>query len=51
MSKIQAIICYRTAMSAFRKWLDLGIISEVELLKIDAIISDKYGLPKGSIYR
>lgn len=51
MSKQQVILHYRVAMTVFRKWLEQGIINEEEFLKIDALIADKYGLPKGSIYR
>ena len=51
MNQIPTIIHYRAAISVFRKWLDQGIISEEELLKIDAIIAVKYGFPEGSIYR
>jgi len=51
MSKQQAILHYRTAVSVFQKWLEQGIINEEEFIKIDALIADKYGLPKGSIYR
>ena len=51
MSKLQAIIHYRIAISIFRKWLDLGIINEEELQKIDALIAGKYDFPVGSIYR
>ncbi len=51
MSKQKAIIHYRTAVSVFRKWLKQGIISKEEFIKIDALIAEKYGLPKCSIYR
>jgi hypothetical protein len=51
MSKEQAIIHYRTALSVFKKWLANGIITEEELTKIDTIIAQKYGLPSCSIYR
>jgi len=51
MSKEQAIIHYRTAVAVFRKWLAEGIITEDELLKIDTLIAQKYGLSSCSIYR
>ncbi len=51
MSKEQAIIHYRTAMSVFRRWLDEGIICEEELSKIETIVAQKYGLLSCSIYR
>jgi hypothetical protein len=51
MNKHQAIIHYCVAISAFRKWLEAGILSEEEFSKLEALLADKYGLPKGSIYR
>lgn len=51
MSKHQAIIHYRVAIAAFQKWLETGILSEEEFAKLEALLADKYGLPKGSIYR
>jgi hypothetical protein len=51
MSKEQAIIHYRMAISVFKSWLDEGIITEEELTKINTIIAQKYGLPSHSIYR
>ena len=51
MNKSKAIILYRVTVSVFRKWLDEGIISMEEFMKIDALFADKYGLPKMSIYR
>lgn len=51
MIKQQVILHYRVVVIIFRKWLEQGIINEEEFMKIDAIIADKYGLPKGSIYR
>lgn len=51
MNKEKAILHYRVAISNFKKWLDEGFITEDEFMKIEALISDKYGLPKGSIYR
>jgi hypothetical protein len=51
MSKEQAIIHYNTAMAVFRKWLTDGHITEEELIQIDTIVADKYGLSSFSIYR
>lgn len=51
MSKEQAIIHYRTAMTIFRKWLAEGIITEEDLMKIETSLAKKYGLLPGSIYR
>ena len=50
MSREQAVIFYLTAMSSFRKWREQGIISDQELHEIESLTSDRYGLPKGSIY-
>jgi len=51
MSKELAIIHYRTAVSIFKSWVTKGIISEDELLTIDTMIAQKYGLSFDSIYR
>ena len=51
MSKKQAILHYRIAIAIFQKWLDGGMINEVEFVEIKAVIADKYNLSKGSIYR
>ncbi|MDD2459244.1 MAG: hypothetical protein PHQ83_12140 [Eubacteriales bacterium] len=51
MSKELAVIHYQTAISIFKTWVSRGIISEEELLTIDTIIAQKYGLSFDSIYR
>lgn len=51
MKKDKAIIHYRVAVQVYKKWLNEGVITEVEFLKIEALVADKYGLSKGSIYR
>lgn len=51
MSKEQVLVHYRTALSVFRKWFAEGVITEEELLKIDALVAEKYGLPPRSIHR
>jgi hypothetical protein len=51
MNKNTAIIHYLTAISIFERWLDLGILSEEDFTKINALIADKYCLSKNSIYR
>lgn len=51
MSKGLAIIHYRASMCIFNSWASKGIISEEELLKIDTMIAQKYGLSFDSIYR
>ena len=51
MNKDKSIIHYRVAVQVYKKWLNEGVITEVEFLKIEALVADKYGLSKGSIYR
>ena len=51
MSKELAIIHYRASMAIFNSWASKGIISKEELLTIDTIIAQKYGLSFDSIYR
>lgn len=51
MIKSLAIINYTVTMAVFKKWLATGIIGEDELVKIEAIIAEKYGLSVRSIYR
>ena len=51
MSKEQAILYYRIAIAIFQKWLDEGVINEVEFVEMEALMADKYNLAKGSIYR
>ena len=51
MSKTEAVLLYTSSMAMFKKWKVDGLISEDELLKIDAILTKKYGLGEGSIYR
>jgi len=51
MSKELALIHYHTAVSIFETWASKGIISKEELLTIDTIIAQKYGLSFDSIYR
>ena len=51
MSKEQAVLRYETAMVIFKSWVRDGLISKEELSQIDTIISEKYGLSLGSIYR
>lgn len=51
MSKASAVIHYTATMAVFKKWLVTGIICEDELIKIEEIIAEKYGLSICSIYR
>jgi len=51
MSKELAIIHYRATVSIFKTGVSKGIITEDELLTIDTMIAQKYGLSFDSIYR
>ncbi len=51
MNKERGIIYYTAALAVFRKWLAEGIITEEELIKIETMIAEKYGLSSCSIYR
>lgn len=51
MNKHQAIIHYRVVISVITKWLAAGILNERGFMKLESLLADKYGLPKGSIYR
>ena len=44
MSKGDAIVRYKTAMSIFKNWLATGMISDTDLLEINTILAQKYGL-------
>ena len=50
MSKGDAIFRYKTAMSIFKNWLATGVISATDLLEIDTILAQKYGLSSRSIF-
>jgi hypothetical protein len=49
MSKEEAILRYKAAMSVFKNWLADGVISADDLLAIDTILAQKYGLSSCSI--
>ena len=51
MSKQDAVLRYKTAMSLFQKWFADGVINAEELLAIDTKLAEKYGLDSCSIYR
>jgi len=51
MSKVEAVMYYKTSMSIFRQWRKNGLISREELMAIDTIIAEKYGISSCSIYR
>ena len=50
MSKYDAILRYKTSMSIFKKWLADGVITEADLLAVNAILAEKYGLSSRSIF-
>ena len=50
MSKGDAIFRYKTAMSIFKNWLATGVISVTDLLEINTILAQKYGLSTRSIF-
>ena len=50
MSKGDAILRDKTAMSIFKNWLATGVISATDLLEIDTILAQKYGLSSRSIF-
>ena len=50
MSKEDAILRYKAAMSVFKNWLATGVISDTDLLEINTILAQKYGLSSRSIF-
>ena len=50
MSKEDGILRYKTAMAVFKNWLAEGVISDADLLEIDTILAQKYGLSTCSIF-
>lgn len=50
MSKDEAILRYKASMSVFKKWLTDGVITESDLLTIDTMLAQKYGLSSCSIF-
>ena len=51
MNKHDAVLRYNAAMTVFKNWEESGFISKEELLAIDTITAEKYGLSLSSIYR
>lgn len=47
----EKITLYRATMSAVKKMLDKGLISEEEYAVIDTIMAEKYGLSLSVIFR
>ena len=50
MSKGDAILRYKAAMSIFKNWLATGVISATDLLEINTILAQKYDLSTRSIF-
>ena len=50
MSKEDAILNYKASMAVFKNWLAAGVISDADLLEIDTILAQKYGLSPCSIF-
>ena len=50
MSKKDAILRYKAAMSVFKNWLAAGVISDADLLEINTMLAQKYGLSTYSIF-
>lgn len=51
MRKQDAILCYKTSMSVFKRWATEGMISKAELLTLETTLAEKYGISLSSIYR
>ena len=50
MNKEDAILRYKASMAVFKNWLATGVISVTDLLAIDTLIAQKYGLSTRSIF-
>ena len=50
MSKEDAILRYKASMAIFKNWLATGVISATDLLEINTILAQKYGLSTRSIF-
>ena len=50
MSKEDAILRYKASMVVFKNWLATGMISTTDLLEINTILAQKYGLSTHSIF-
>lgn len=50
MSKEDAILRYKASMVVFKNWLATGMISDTDLLEINTILAQKYGLSTRSIF-
>ena len=50
MNKEDAILRYKASMAVFKNWLATGVISDTDLLEINTILAQKYGLSSCSIF-
>ena len=50
MSKEDAILRYKASMAVFKNWLAEGVISDADLLEIETMLAQKYGLSTCSIF-
>ena len=51
MTDFQKVQAYQSAMAQARLMLQQGIIDRSDIVSIENKLSEKYGLPFGSIYR
>jgi len=50
MSKEEAVLRYKAAMSVFKNWFSDGVISADDLRVISTTLAQKYGLSSSSIF-
>ena len=50
MNKEASILHYKASMAIFKNWLATGVISTTDLLEINTILAQKYGLSTRSIF-
>ena len=50
MNKEASILHYKASMAIFKNWLATGVISATDLLEINTILAQKYGLSTRSIF-
>ena len=50
MNKEDAILRYKASMAVFKNWLAADVFSATDLLEINTILAQKYGLSSRSIF-
>ena len=50
MNNGDALLRYKASMAIFKNWLATGVISATDLLEINTILAQKYGLSTRSIF-